>query len=361
MPILFTLRLQQHYWLHSKVLRLIIICTIVVLCIIKKDKQRGKHRKFDMAIAWYDGNLNISGCIKIWSWFLFYLYRDFTNIKKKRVRDWGRLFFSTYRIAWQYKDENNAENKLRPFCDAPPLPSSFLAPLSLTLPSFLPLLRPSLSSCSPLSSSVHLIIFSMSTHNTTASLTENQEKDHFDDGITHMVCPLPPIPHNLLICFPPLPPTEQQTKHWGMAAHNVSTPTICQATQHKANTQLLSTQSRQYRRRNTLDELSWVALLQWSSAASQNPASAASSKSFVNEEIHSGGLYQIPGKEDNHHRSCATSAATQDISTKGKIPEWSLALQITDGKSKVKRYFIRFFSKINSNGWVVFLIKSAGN
>ena len=80
MPILFTLRLQQHYWLHSKVLRLIIICTIVVLCIIKEDKQQGKHRKFDMAIAWYDGNLNISGCIKIWSWFLFYLYRDFTNI-----------------------------------------------------------------------------------------------------------------------------------------------------------------------------------------------------------------------------------------------------------------------------------------
>ena len=57
-----------------KFLRLIIICTIVgiVLCIIKEDKQRGKHRKFDMAIAWYDGNLNISGCIKIWSWFLFY-------------------------------------------------------------------------------------------------------------------------------------------------------------------------------------------------------------------------------------------------------------------------------------------------
>ena len=93
-----------------------------------------------------------------------------------------------------------------------------------------------LSSCSPLSSSVHLIIFSMSTHNTTASLTENQEKDHFDDGITIMVCPLPPIPHNLLICFPPLPPTEQQTKHWGMAAHNVSTPTICQATQGKHST-----------------------------------------------------------------------------------------------------------------------------
>ena len=191
-----------------------------------------------------------------------------------------------------------------------------------------------LSSCSPLSSSVHLIIFSMSTHNTTASLTENQEKDHFVDCITIMVCPLPPIPHNLLICFPPLPPTEQQTKHWGMAAHNVSTPTICQATQHKANTQLLSTQSRQYRRRNTLDELSWVPPLQWSSAVSQNPASAASSKSFVNEEIHSGGLYQIPGKEDNHHRSCATSAATQDISTKDKIPEWSLSLQMTDEKSK---------------------------
>ena len=74
--------------------------------------------------------------------------------------------------------------------------------------------------------------------------------------------------------------------------------------------QTLKWEATTQKKKHTWLELKALKSTSGGAGASQNPASAAG-KSFVSD----GSLCQIPGKQDNHHKSC------QDISMEAKIPQ----------------------------------------